>query len=71
MTTAFRRTAGRVAVAGFATLTLAGAAIAGGLAAQTSSGCEDSALGKTFDVVLSVRDGLSPDTAQACMRRSR
>lgn len=69
MTTAFRRTAGRVAVAGFATLALAGAAIAGGLAAQASTGCENSAFEKTFDVVLSFRDGLSSDTDQACMRR--
>jgi hypothetical protein len=69
MTTAFRRTAGRVAVAGLATLALAGAAIAGGQAAQASTGCEDSALGKTFDVVLSFRDALSSDTGQACMRR--
>ncbi|MFG1819900.1 hypothetical protein ACGFIF_39510 [Kribbella sp. NPDC049174] len=69
MTTAIRRTAGRVAVAGLATLALAGAAIAGGQAAQVSTGCENSALGKTFDVVLSFRDGLSSDTAHACMRR--
>ena len=69
MTTAFRRTAGRVDVAGFATLALAGAAIAGGVAAQASTSCEDSAVRKTFDVVLSFREGLSSDTDQECMRR--
>jgi hypothetical protein len=69
MTTAFRSTAGHVAVAGLATLALAGAAIAGGQAAQVSTSCQDSALEKTFDVVLSFRDGLSSDTSQACMRR--
>ncbi|MEI8410007.1 MULTISPECIES: hypothetical protein [unclassified Kribbella] len=65
MTSAIRRTT----VAGLVTLALAGAAIAGGQAARGSTGCEDSALGKTFDVVLSFRDALSSDTAQACMRR--
>jgi hypothetical protein len=65
MTSAIRRTA----AAGLVTLALAGAAIAGGLAAQASTSCENSALEKTFDVVLSFRDGLSSDTDQACIRR--
>jgi hypothetical protein len=65
MTSAIRRTA----AAGLVTLVLAGAAIAGGAAAQASTSCEDSAVRKTFDVVLSFRNGLSSDTDQACMRR--
>jgi hypothetical protein len=69
MTTAFRRTAGRVAVAALSSVALAGAAIAGGQAARESTDCTESTLGKTFDVVLSFRDALSPDTAQACRRR--
>jgi hypothetical protein len=69
MTTAFRRTAGRIAAAALATTALAGAAIAGGQAARASNGCADSTLGKTVDVVLSFRDALSPDTTQACLRQ--
>ncbi|MEV0288218.1 hypothetical protein AB0H36_29215 [Kribbella sp. NPDC050820] len=69
MTTAFRRTAGRIAAAGLASAALAGAAIAGGQAARESTGCTESVLGKTFDAVLTFRDALSSDTAHACMRR--
>ncbi|MFI7062977.1 hypothetical protein ACIBL3_18490 [Kribbella sp. NPDC050124] len=69
MTTAFRRTAGRIAAAGLATAALTGAAIAGAQAAHASTGCTESTLGKTFDVVLSFRDALSSDTSHACLRR--
>lgn len=70
MTTAFRRTAGRIAAAGLATAALAGAAIAGGQAAHTSTGCPDSTLAKTFDIVLTFRDALSTTpTQQPCLRR--
>ncbi|TCC48626.1 hypothetical protein E0H75_18730 [Kribbella capetownensis] len=64
MTPAFRRTAGRLAVAALATTALAGAAITGGQAATTSTSCDTSAIVKTVDLVLSVRDGLTqePDT---------
>ncbi|WP_371403154.1 hypothetical protein OHA10_35360 [Kribbella sp. NBC_00662] len=65
MTPAFRRTAGRVAVAALATTALAGAAIAGGQAAGAATTCDESPIIKTFDVVLSVRDGLTQDT-QTC-----
>ena len=62
MTTAFRRTAGRLAVAAVATAALTGAAIAGGQAADASTSCQDSPVAKTFDALLTLRDGLSPDT---------
>ncbi|TDW21564.1 hypothetical protein [Kribbella kalugense] len=65
MTPAFRRTAGRLAVAALATTALTGAAIAGGQAASASTSCDQSAIIKTFDVVLSVRDGLTQDS-QTC-----
>jgi hypothetical protein len=56
-------------VAALASLALAGAALSGVQAARESTGCPESALGKTFDVVLSFRDALSADTTQACMRQ--
>ncbi|MEV0798507.1 hypothetical protein AB0I34_12495 [Kribbella sp. NPDC050281] len=62
MTPAFRRTAGRLAVVALATTALAGAAVAGGQAATTSTSCNTSPIVKTFDVVLSVRDGLTQET---------
>ncbi|WP_432876361.1 hypothetical protein ACQPYH_26185 [Kribbella sp. CA-245084] len=65
MTPAFRRTAGRLAVAALATTALTGAAIAGGQAANASTTCNESPIIKTLDVVLSVRDGLTQDT-QTC-----
>jgi hypothetical protein len=61
MTPAFRRTAGRLAVAALATTALTGAAIAGGQAASASTSCESSPIVKTFDVVLSLRDGPTQD----------
>ncbi|NIK58724.1 hypothetical protein [Kribbella shirazensis] len=64
MTPAFRRTAGRLAVAALATTALTGAAIAGGQAAAAST-CEDSALVKTFNAVLTVRTASTQDT-QPC-----
>ena len=64
MTTAFRRTAARLAVAALAATALTGAAIAGGQAASSTS-CDESPIIKTFDVVLSVRDGLTQDS-QTC-----
>ena len=60
MTPAFRRTAGRLAVVALATTALTGAAIAGSQAANGSTSCEQSPLAKTFDVVLTVRDPMSP-----------
>ena len=65
MTPAFRRTAGRLAAAALATTALTGAAIAGGQAASASTSCDDSPIVKTFDLVLSVRDGLTQET-QSC-----
>lgn len=65
MTPAFRRTAGRLALAALATTALTGAAIAGGRAASASTSCDQSPIIKTFDVVLSVRDGLTRDS-QTC-----
>jgi hypothetical protein len=62
MTPAFRRTAGRLAVAALATAALAGAAIAGGQAATASTTCHNSPIVKTFDAVLTLRDGLAQDT---------
>jgi hypothetical protein len=62
MTTAFRRTAGRLAVAALATTALTGAAIAGGQAATASTGCKDSPIAKTFNAVLAVRTGSAEDT---------
>jgi len=62
MTPAFRRTAGRLAVAALATTALAGAAIAGGRAATASTSCDTSPIVKTFDLVLSVRDGLTQES---------
>ncbi|WP_406053334.1 hypothetical protein [Kribbella sp. NBC_00889] len=62
MTPAFCRTAGRLAVAALATTALAGAALAGGQAATTSTSCHTSPIVKTFDLVLSVRDGLTQET---------
>ena len=65
MTTAFRRTAGRLAVAALATTALTGAAIAGGQAATASTSCKDSPIAKTFNAVLAVRTGPTPEN-QAC-----
>ncbi|WP_350275256.1 hypothetical protein [Kribbella sp. HUAS MG21] len=65
MTPAFRRTAGRLAAAALATTALVGAAIAGGQAAAASSTCENSALVKTFNAVLTVRTASTQDT-QPC-----
>lgn len=65
MTPAFRRTAGRLAVAALATTALAGAAIAGGQAASASTSCDSSPIVKTFDAVLSLRDGLTQES-QTC-----
>ncbi|MER7250594.1 hypothetical protein [Kribbella sp. NPDC000426] len=65
MTTAFRRTAARLAVAALAATALTGAAIAGGQAASATTSCDESPIIKTFDVVLSVRDGLTQDS-QTC-----
>ena len=62
MTPAFRRTAGRLAVAALATTALTGAAIAGGQAASASTSCDQSPIIKTVDAVLSVRNGLTQDT---------
>lgn len=62
MTPAFRRTAGRLAVAVLVTTALTGAAIAGGQAATASTSCDDSPIVKTFDAVLTLRDGLTEDT---------
>jgi hypothetical protein len=65
MTPAFRRTAGRLAVAAFATTALTGAAIAGGSAASASTSCDSSPIVKTIDAVLTLREGLTQDT-QTC-----
>lgn len=65
MTPAFRRTAGRLAVAAFATTALTGAAIAGGQAASASTSCDSSPIVKTFNAVLVLRDGGTQDT-QPC-----
>ncbi|GAA1593214.1 hypothetical protein GCM10009804_57210 [Kribbella hippodromi] len=62
MTPAFRRLAGRLAVAAVATTALTGAAIAGGQAANASTTCADSPIIKTLDMVLSVRTGPTPDS---------
>ena len=64
MTPAFRRTAGRLAVAALATTALTGAAIAGGQAADAST-CDNSPITKTFDTLLTLRNGLTPDP-QTC-----
>jgi hypothetical protein len=56
MTTAFRRTAGRLAAACLATAALTGAAVAGAQAATAATSCDESPLGRTFDVVLSLRN---------------
>ncbi|MFF0345656.1 hypothetical protein ACWGID_35635 [Kribbella sp. NPDC054772] len=66
MTTRFRRTAGRLAMAALATTALTGAAIAGGQAASASTSCADSPIIKTFDMVLSVRHGLNTQESQTC-----
>ena len=65
MTTAFRRTAGRLAVAALASTALTGAAIAGGQAAMASTSCQDSPIAKTFNAVLAVRTGPTQDN-QTC-----
>ncbi|GAA1565233.1 MULTISPECIES: hypothetical protein [Kribbella] len=65
MTTAFRRTAGRLAVAALATTALTGAAIAGGQAAEASTSCKSSPIVKTFNAVLAVRTGSTEDS-NAC-----
>lgn len=65
MTTAFRRTAGRLALAALATTALTGAAIAGGQAAMASTSCQDSPIAKTFNAVLAVRTGPTEDN-QTC-----
>jgi hypothetical protein len=65
MTTAFRRTARRLAVAALATTALTGAAIAGGQAATASTSCKDSPIAKTFNAVLAVRTGPTQDN-QTC-----
>lgn len=65
MTTAFRRTARRLAVAALATTALTGAAIAGGQAAMASTSCQDSPIAKTFNAVLAVRTGPTEDS-QTC-----
>ena len=65
MTTAFRRTAGRLAMAALASAALTGAAIAGGQAATASTTCENSPIAKTFNAVLAVRTGPTEDNA-AC-----
>jgi hypothetical protein len=65
MTTAFRRTAGRLAVAAFATTALTGAAIAGGQAATASTSCDDSPIVKTFNAVLTLREGPN-QTPETC-----
>ncbi|MFG1622181.1 hypothetical protein [Kribbella sp. NPDC049227] len=62
MTPAFRRTAGRLAMAALATTALTAAALAGAQAATTSTSCDTSPVVKTFDLVLSVRDGLTQET---------
>jgi hypothetical protein len=65
MTPAFRRTAGRLALAAFATTALTGAAIAGGQAASASTSCDATKIVKTVDVVLTLR-GDSPEQPQSC-----
>ncbi|MEU8223970.1 hypothetical protein [Kribbella sp. NPDC048915] len=65
MTPAFRRTAGRLAAAAFGTAALAGAAIAGGHAALAETSCEESAIAKTFNAVLTVRTGPTTEN-QTC-----
>jgi hypothetical protein len=65
MTPAFRRTAGRLALAALATTALTGAAIAGGQAANASTSCDTSPIVKTFDVVLTLR-GDSAEATQTC-----
>jgi len=62
MTPAFRRTAGRLAVAALATTALTGAAIAGGQAATASTSCHNSPIVKTFNAVLTLRDGPTQPT---------
>ena len=62
MTPAFRRTAGRLAAAALATAALTGAAIAGGQAADASTSCDNSPIAKTFDALLTLRDGPSSDS---------
>jgi hypothetical protein len=62
MTPAFRRTAGRLAVAALATTALTGAAIVGGQAATAATTCDNSPIVKTFNAVLTLRDGLTQDT---------
>ncbi|GAA3101690.1 hypothetical protein JOF29_003310 [Kribbella aluminosa] len=65
MTTALRRTAGRLAVAALATTALTGAAIAGGQAAGATTSCKTSPIVKTFNAVLAVRTG-STESTNAC-----
>ena len=62
MTPAFRRTAGRLAAAALATTALTGAAIAGDQAASASTSCDNSPIVKTFNAVLTLRDGTTEDT---------
>ncbi|MEU4192221.1 hypothetical protein AB0E69_10000 [Kribbella sp. NPDC026611] len=64
MTTAFRRTAGRLAVAALATTALTGAAIAGGQAAHATTSC--SPIVKTFNAVLAVREPSATQTPATC-----
>ena len=65
MTPGFRRTAARLAAAVLATTALTGAAIAGGQAAGASTSCDSSPIVKTFNAVLTLRDGSTED-AQTC-----
>ena len=62
MTPAVRRTAARVAAATLATAALTTAAIAGGQAATAASTCQTSALAKTFNTLLSLRDASTTET---------
>ena len=62
MTPAFRRTAGRLAVAALATTALTGAAVAGGQAAHATTTCDTSPIVKTFTTLLTLRDNTTPTT---------
>jgi hypothetical protein len=69
MSTSLRRTAGRMAAAGLATLALTGAAVAGAQAAVPStSSCAANPAGRALDMLLTLRSLDHKDTA-ACPSR--
>ena len=70
MTTKLRPIAGRVAVAGLATLAVTGAAVAGAQAATphdpTTNTCTATPVSRAFDFALSLRSGLDPEQTPSC-----